>query len=93
MRLYMYKNMSYIKLIQFEPGNKKILHIACAPNEDSDQPALPRSLTIVLVGHYVGCRGPKASTDRRLIRVFTYNRVGNDELLPINDLEFYIWLY
>ena len=75
----------------YEPGHSISYKITCAPNEDSDQPAHPRSLIRVFAGHSVVATDPKhlqmdsedsdqPSRVRRLIRVFaerTCNLVGN----------------
>ena len=45
-----------------EPGHSISYKIACAPSEDSDQPAHTRSLIRVFAGHLVSSQGFKASS-------------------------------
>ena len=54
--------------ISYEPGHSIYYRIACAPSEDSDQPAHLRRLIRVFAGHPVGNQGFKAhsSGQRRL---------------------------
>ena len=46
----------------YEAGHSISYQIACAPSEDSDQPAHPRSLITVFAGHSVTSQGYKASS-------------------------------
>ena len=43
-----------------ELGRSIYFKIACVPSEDTDQPALPPSLTRVFTGYTVGSEGTKA---------------------------------
>ena len=45
-----------------EPGDSISYKVACAPNEDSYQPAHPRSLLRVFAGHSMCSQGSKASS-------------------------------
>ena len=49
-----------------EPGHSISYNIACAPSEDSDQPAHPRRLIRVFTGESAGSKGskrPQADTE------------------------------
>ena len=53
--------------ITFEPGYSISYNIAFAPNEDSDQPAHPRSLIRVIAEHYVGRQVSESSLDGQCV--------------------------
>ena len=54
MKFWNEKNVTFgTCLIAFEPGHSMSYNIACAPSEDSDQPAHPRSLIRVFAAHIV----------------------------------------
>ena len=57
-----------------EPGISISYKIACAPSEDSDQPAHPRSLIRVFTGHSVDSQGYRESVLRRIAKTLIRQR-------------------
>ena len=60
-RLLFWNIASASENIKHEPGQNTSYKIVCAPSEDSDQPAHPRSLIRVFAGHSVGSQISEAS--------------------------------